>query len=194
MTMRSTRGVSPGSGPAPARRVGQGRVDGSEPAGVTIRVVAPTDFDRIRRMWPRLSRQTVYRRFHAPIHQFPAAPVQQFVTGDHELRDAVVAIRDDEIVGLARYEQLAAEPSTAEFAVVVQDDCQGTGLGRRLLDAVLGLARARGIGWMTGSIVADNKPMLELLRRHFPRGELHLKQGIYEVRIPLGPHGDPPER
>ena len=155
-------------------------------AGVSTRLVAPSDYDRISRMWPRLSRQTIYRRFHAPLHQFPAEPVRQFVAADHELRDAVVAVLDEEIIGLARYERLADDPAAAEFAVVVQDDYQGTGLGWRLLNEVLGLARTRGISWMTGSIVADNKPMLDLLRRHLPQVQLHLAEGIYQVRIPLG--------
>ena len=39
---------------------------------------------------------------------------------------------------------------------------------------------------MTGSVVADNKPMLDLLRRHLPQVQLHLTEGIYQVRIPLG--------
>ncbi|MGZ4618488.1 MAG: N-acetyltransferase family protein [Frankiaceae bacterium] len=150
------------------------------------RVVTPSDYDRITRMWPRLSRQTIYRRFHAPLHQFPAGPVRRFVAADHEMRDAVVAVLDEEIIGIARYERLADEPSAAEFAVVVQDNFQRTGLGWRLLDEVLELARTRGIAWMTGSVVADNKPMLDLLRQRLPQVQLHLTEGIYQVRIPLG--------
>ncbi len=156
-------------------------------AGVTTRVVIPDDYDRISRMWPKLSRQTIYRRFHAPLHQFPADPVRRFVAPDHQLRDAVVAVLDEEIIGVARYERLADEPSAAEFAVVVVDDFQRTGLGWRLLKEVLELAQTRGIAWMTGAIVADNKPMLDLLRRHLPQVQLQLTEGIYQGRIPLLP-------
>ena len=39
---------------------------------ITTRQVRPDDDERFRRLWPRLSRETVYRRFHAPLHRIPA--------------------------------------------------------------------------------------------------------------------------
>ena len=38
---------------------------------IATRPVHPDDEPRFYRMWPRLSPETVYRRFHAPLHGLP---------------------------------------------------------------------------------------------------------------------------
>ena len=94
---------------------------------VTTRPVQPTDRRLFYRLWPRLSPETVYRRFHAPVHRLPDEAVR-LVTVDHDQREAVVAVVGGEVVGVARYDRLPTDPSTAEFAVLVEDAWQG---GRR---------------------------------------------------------------
>ena len=59
---------------------------------VATRPVQPEDGVLFRRLWPRLSRDTVYRRFHSPLHFLPAATVDRLVTVDHDLREAVAAV------------------------------------------------------------------------------------------------------
>ena len=46
---------------------------------VATRPIRPDDDERFRRMWPRLSRDTVYRRFHAPVHRIPVETVRRLV-------------------------------------------------------------------------------------------------------------------
>ena len=76
---------------------------------------------------------TVYRRFHAPLHGLPPEAVDRLVTVDHDLREAVVGLVGGEVVGVARYDRSPDDPATAEFAIVVEDGWQGVGLGRQLL-------------------------------------------------------------
>src|SRR3712207_1803918 len=49
------------------------------------RPVQPDDLPRFYALWPRLSRDTVYRRFHSPVHKLPAETVRRLVEVDHDL-------------------------------------------------------------------------------------------------------------
>jgi ribosomal protein S18 acetylase RimI-like enzyme len=152
---------------------------------IPMRPVRPDDEDRFVRLWPRLSPETVYRRFHAPLHTLPRPFVRRLVQVDHDLREAVVAEVGGEVVGVARYDRLPDDPATAEFAVVVEDDWQGVGLGRQLLTELMALATARGVRTLTATVQADNDRMLGLLRRLLPASHLEAEHGVYTVTSPL---------
>src|SRR4051794_41249870 len=52
--------------------------------GVATRPMRADDDVRLERMWPRLSPDTVYRRFHSPLRRLPAATVHHLVAvGPH---------------------------------------------------------------------------------------------------------------
>ena len=72
---------------------------------IPTRPVQLDDEARFYRLWPRLSRETVYRRFHAPLHRLPREAVHRLVDVDHDLREAVVADIGGEVVGVARYDR-----------------------------------------------------------------------------------------
>src|SRR4051812_27149498 len=88
---------------------------------VATRPVRPADQTLFCRLWERLSPETVYRRFHAPVHTLPEESVRRLVTVDHDLREAVVAVVGGEVVGIARYDRRLDDPSIAEIAVLVED-------------------------------------------------------------------------
>jgi GNAT superfamily N-acetyltransferase len=153
---------------------------------LATRPVRPDDEARFRRLWPRLSRDTVYRRFHAPIHRLPAATVRRLVEVDHDRREAVVAEVGDEVVAVARYDRSPGDPSTAEFALLVEDAWQGVGLGRQLLLELIRRAAERGIDTLTATVQADNERMLGLIRRLLPDSTFVLEDDVFEVtsRLP----------
>ena len=154
---------------------------------VATRPVRPDDEARFRRLWPRLSRDTIYRRFHAPLHHLPAATVRRLVVVDHDLREAVVADIGDEVVGVARYDRSPADPSTAEFAVLVEDAWQGVGIGRQLIGELTRLAAERGVRCLTATVQADNDRMVGLIRRLLPQASFASDDGVYEVTARLAP-------
>ncbi len=152
---------------------------------VATRPVEPGDQGLFGRLWGRLSRETVYRRFHAPVHALPEETVRHLVTVDHDLREAVVAVVGGEVVGVARYERPAADPSTAEIAILVEDAWQGVGLGRQLLTELTDLAARRGVHTLTATVQPDNGPVLGLLRRVLPGSTLTPEYDVYAVTSPL---------
>jgi len=98
---------------------------------VTTRPVEPADEPRLAHMWRRLSRETLYQRFHASVGGYPQSSVHQLAETDHAGLDALVALVDDEIVGFVRYQRERADPGRAEFALLIEDAWQGAGLGGR---------------------------------------------------------------
>jgi GNAT superfamily N-acetyltransferase len=152
---------------------------------VATRPVRPDDDERLVRMWPRLSPDTVYRRFHSPLRELPMATVHHLVEVDHDTREAVVAEVGGEVVGVARYDRSPDDPETAEFAVLVEDAWQGVGLGRQLLTELTELAARRGVRTLTAIVQPDNDRMVWLIRRLLPDSRLVRDSGVYAVASPL---------
>jgi GNAT superfamily N-acetyltransferase len=151
---------------------------------VATRPVQPDDGLLFCRLWDRLSPETVYRRFHAPLRS-PPADAHRFVEVDHDLREALVAVVGGEVVGVARYDRSPADPATADVAVLVEDGWQGVGVARQLLAELTELARRRGVRTMTADVQADNDRVLALVRRLLPGASLKPESGVYAVLIPL---------
>jgi GNAT superfamily N-acetyltransferase len=71
-----------------------------------------------------------------------------------EVCDAVVAVIDDEIVGVARYDRSPTDRTAAEIALVVEDAWQRHGVGRQVLAELTALAAQRGVRRIVASVQA----------------------------------------
>lgn len=151
---------------------------------VDTRPVRPDDGPRFCRLWERLSPETVYRRFHAPLRH-PPVDADRLVAVDHDLREALVAVVGDEVVGVARYDRSPADPGTADVAVVVEDGWQGVGIGRQLLAELTALAARRGVRTLTADVQTDNDRVVGLVRRLLPDAVLTPAHGVYAVQSPV---------
>ena len=149
-------------------------------AAPALRVIQASDAERLCRLFYRLSPESVYRRFFTLYSDPPAGALHKLVDLDHDTREALVAVVDDEIVGVARYS--VTEPGVAEVAVVVEDAWQGRGLGRRLLACVAALARVHGVHTLTATVLAENRPAIAMLRAVFPDGVWTSQGTEYEWR------------
>jgi len=158
---------------------------------VATRPVQPDDDVLFRRLWPRLSPDTVYRRFHSPIRGLPTETVRRLVTVDHDRREAVAAVVGGEVVGVARYDRSPTDPATAEFAILVEDAWQGMGLGRQLLTELIQLAAARDVTTFTASVQRDNERVIALIRRLLPRSVFTPDAEIFDVHCSLASPLDP---
>jgi RimJ/RimL family protein N-acetyltransferase len=143
-----------------------------------------SDGELLRRLFYRLSPETIYRRFLSPLARPEQARPERLLDIDHRDCEAVAVVVEGEIVGVARYFRLP-DPGAAEIAVVVADAWQGQGMATRMLSALAELARAAGIEVFTVTMQADNRPALRLLRRFDKEARLVHSQGIFEARLPL---------
>ena len=137
--------------------------DGAE---IGVREIEPADKSALTSALLRLSEDTAYRRFLSPKPGFSRAELRYLTEVDGVNHFALVASpRDDpaRIVGVARFVRLPEGSDTAEFAVVVDDEYQGRGLGKRIGLLLAHAARERGIEHFTASILGDNVAAHRLL-------------------------------
>jgi GNAT superfamily N-acetyltransferase len=152
-----------------------------------VRAIEPEDAERLRRMFFRLSPETVYLRFFRPVRAPSDKNLEFLSTVDHDAREAVVAVVGDEIVGVARYDRSGGPgPAEAETAIVVEDGWQHQGVARHLMIELTRRAQARGIEAFTATMLGDNRPVLAFMRSFAPgRIETHWESGELLARVPL---------
>jgi GNAT superfamily N-acetyltransferase len=155
-----------------------------EGRALTIRQIRDDDVDRLRRLFFRLSPETVYRRFFQPVKQPSEKLLHHLAEVDHERRQALVAECDDEIVAVVRYD-LEPGHSAAEVAVVVEDAWQGHGLGRRLLRRLALDAIEHGVVELTATVLGENHRALALAHRLAPGTHSQLDHGEWYLDMHL---------
>ena len=57
------------------------------------------------------------------------------------------------------------DQNSCEFALVISDTLQGHGIGQRMLNRLMEIARSRGLDMIEGEVLADNHRMLEMVRK-----------------------------
>jgi GNAT superfamily N-acetyltransferase len=67
-------------------------------------------------------------------------------------------------IGVARW--MANTEGPPELSVTVIDDYQGMGVGTRLMDALLALARKRGVRRILADVLRENVAMRSLINRY----------------------------
>jgi acetyltransferase len=134
---------------------------------VTVRAIRPEDEPLIIALHGRHSAHTIRMRFFGLVRTLSREGLTCLCHLDYDREMALVAERreGDEVrlLGVSRY-SLDPETGVAEFALVVEDAFQGKGLGRHLLERLIAIARERGVRWLVGLVLAENGPMLGLMR------------------------------
>ena len=153
---------------------------------VRLRPLAADDRRRLLDAFERLSEESRYRRFFAPVHELSEDSLEYLVDIDHHDHEAVIAIdaSSASLVGVARYVRPAPDSDSAEAAVVVADDWQRQGLGRALLEYLVRRAREEGIARFTALVQADNRRAMELLAEIGPTSR-RLEGDLVELDIEL---------
>jgi acetyltransferase len=143
-----------------------------------IRPARADDEEGIRCFVAGLSLHTQTLRFFAGVSRPTAAVVRALIEVD-ERRDALVAVREDEIIGHAMsYRGGAAD---VEIAVVVADRWQGFGLGPALVDRLLLRATGRGATTVGMDVLGENRRVLRMIRKVWPDARMKVTSGSVEV-------------
>jgi protein lysine acetyltransferase len=164
--------------------------DGSR---ATVRPICPEDAEPLRAGFERLSQESRYRRFLAPMQRLTGAMLRYLTDVDHHDHEALVAVgADGTLIGVARFVRRPSDPEAAEVAVTVADDHQGRGLGTALLGLLADRARAEGIRRFIALMLADNREMLELIEDLGPARTIEQAAGTVELETTLPLHGTGP--
>jgi len=133
-----------------------------------LRLVRRDDGPALLRFIQALSSETRRQRFHVLLSGCGPAMLAILAGADGRRHVAYVATlpADDGecIVAEARY-VVASDGESAEFALVVAEDWQGSGLADRLMDALIAQARASGLQRLFGAVRAGNIRMLRFTSR-----------------------------
>jgi RimJ/RimL family protein N-acetyltransferase len=172
----------------------------SSPTGrqYVVRDLRPEDADLLVDLFYHLSPETVYRRFHAALHNLPEERVRHLVDGlvklDPQNQIALIALQVGEeaaqptqAVGVARCHRISGT-TDAESAIVIRDDHQKGGLGTFLLDCLRDRALALGITHLIAIVQAQNHPILKVIQRSGLASHWRFEQGESYLAVDIRPH------
>jgi acetyltransferase len=135
---------------------------------VHLREIRPTDEEEILQAFDRMGPDARYMRFmsarqHVDVERLRTV-LASFPEKGFAIAATVPAPDGIDIVGSASY---VVEPDAkgCEFAISITDAWGGAGLGRKMMEALIDAARARGLVEMKGFVLAKNASMLALARR-----------------------------
>ena len=181
-----------------------------------IRPIRPDDAPRLQALHSRLSAESIQLRFMAMHPVLLPAEAEQLADVDGLSRVALVAAlppaalcplieargigpvggpgrgADETIIGVARYATLGPQrPDQSEAAIVVEDRYQGQGVGQALLDRLLAYARTHGVRWFVAEVRLENDRMIRFIRRSGLPVEMHLQDGVLQVKVDIAPEAGP---
>ena len=138
--------------------------DGSD---ALVRPIRPEDKPLLQNAFRRMSERSRYQRCMAEKSELTDHELQYFteVDGtDHFALGAMLLSNDTASAGIGagRFVRLN-EPDVAEPAVTIVDAYQQRGLGKIILERLLGAAWERDIRWVHSELLAENLGMKRLL-------------------------------
>lgn len=151
---------------------------------ITIRAVRPDDTERIVRAFQALDRRSVYLRFFSYKNELSEDELRRVTESDGVSEVALVATvgsGDQEIiVGLGDYVRTGA---AADIAFAVEEDFQRRGIATRLLQQLAHIARDHEIVQFEADVLAENTPMLNVLRHSGLRMRESQSEGVIHVTL-----------
>ncbi len=150
-------------------------------ATVHVRPIRPDDADRMRRFHKRQSQESIYFRYFRHRPELSDKEVDYFTTVDYTTRMAFIALLEDEMVAVSRYEGEGED--VAEVAFFVDDDHHGRGLATLMLEYLAQRARSRGITTFTATVLAENYRMLGVFKSAGFEVSTRFEDGAIAVKI-----------
>ena len=142
----------------------------------TVRPIHPDDATMLQGLVQKLSPQSRYFRFVSSISELPPNMLSRFTLIDYDREMALVAVQKERVaqddgtfqeqerlIGVSRY-ITNPDHTSCEFSLLVADDFNGKGLGSRLMESIMEVAREKGLTEIIGLVLANNAPMLKLMR------------------------------
>lgn len=132
---------------------------------VVLRAIKPEDETLLLELFQSFSEETMRFRFFQIIREVPHDTLTRYCNIDYNREIALVAEAEEKkkrrIIGVAR---LILQPGRklGEFAVAVGDQWQGLGLGSKLVDYIIEIAKEMGLDEICGDVLSRNLKMLRL--------------------------------
>ena len=133
---------------------------------ITLRAIRPEDEAQHRRFLEQLDPEDIRLRVFYSRRSIEHSELARLTQIDYAREMAFIATRPtsedgEETLGTVRA-TVDPDNQTAEFGVIVRSDLKGSGLGHRLMTKMIEHLRARGTHRLVGTVLRENKGMLEL--------------------------------
>ena len=135
---------------------------------VILRPIKPEDEGMMIELFKTFSDTTILFRFFHILKSMSHEQIARYTQIDYYREMAIVAVEErpekDRILGVGR---LTYYPNleSSEFSVVVGDPWQRKGLGAKLLQVCIGVAKEKGVRLLWGDIMAENERMIRLCKK-----------------------------
>jgi acetyltransferase len=135
---------------------------------VVLRAIRPEDEPLERELLESLSPETIRKRLFSSLGELTHERLVTFCNIDYDRQMAIVAEITEKgrrrIIGVARF---FVDPyrNSCKFALVVHDEFQEKGLGYRLMEMLIEIARKKGLHEMAGEVLTENRTMLGLMKK-----------------------------
>jgi len=159
---------------------------------VCIRPIRPEDEPLLVKFHEALSERSVYQRY-LQVYKLSQRVTHERLSRicfiDYHREMALVAERQasdgsSEVIAVGRLSKQHGRPE-AEFALLVSDAVQGTGLGTELLRLLLEVARAEKLQRVTADILPDNTAMQRVCKKLGFRLEHSLEERLVKAAVAL---------
>jgi acetyltransferase len=151
--------------PYPAHLVSHWQLD--DGYDVTLRPMRPEDAELVQTFVRAMSEQSRYFRFMDALRELSPTMLSYLTQIDYDREMALVATVEEggkELqIGVARY-AINPDGKSCEFALAVADDWQGRGVGHKLMNRLMEVAREHGLEVIEGDVLAKNGSMIALAK------------------------------
>ena len=152
---------------------------------LVIRAACEQDAAAVREFLESLSEDSRWLRYHSPAPVIRSWMIDAVARADHDHREALLALVDGEIVGLAEWGRVQPDDPTADVGVVVDERHRRRGIARELMRHLAASGRAHGLEAFTASVLSVNRPTIAMVQDVAPVRTLSFDGPTVEVRIPL---------
>jgi acetyltransferase len=135
---------------------------------VLLRPIKPEDEPLENELWKTFSDETQRFRFFSPMRTWSHATLVRYTNIDYDREIAIIAELTEEgkrkMIGVVRMILDPPDFKTAEIAIVVGDPWQGHGLGSKMMDCIIEIAKDMNLESVYGLILRDNSRAIDLFK------------------------------
>jgi acyl-CoA synthetase (NDP forming)/GNAT superfamily N-acetyltransferase len=150
-----------------------------------VRPIRPEDAELLVSFYARVSDQSKYYRFFAPMPTLSDKDVHRFTEVDHSERVALIMLVGGEMIAVGRYDTVT--PGEAEVAFLVEDAHQGRGIGQLLLEHLAQAGRERGVERFVAEVLPENQAMIHTFRDAGYKVASGYEDGVMMLEFPIDP-------
>lgn len=152
---------------------------------LTVRAAIPEDGPSVCAFLEGLSAESRLLRYHSPVPVVRWWMVEAVTAADHDQREALLAILDGRVVGVAEWGREPEVDGRAHVAIAVDENVRRRGIARALMRRLGAEAQRHGITDFVATVMTVNQPTFGLIERLAPVRTSRFDGDAVEVVIPL---------